>query len=279
MRYLRTRENFFARHLATIPSRMPEASYEPYIEVMYSDASRITTTVPMLNSFLRLRSHIFDLVALDLHVLTNKAHHKGAIELLEILFGNAAEQYNEFDDSLHPFQDVGQPYIIEFVQSLSFDWSDSLTVRPLDLEFLNQLNLTSCIRSDNVGCEIIDRTALLSLLTAAKRVLHVQSRVITAAHVEQLNSETTYVLESCAVENHRREVRHAIANSYQAWRRLLDTVLTKCFTLLPHSNGENMLFDLLHVLPSTLRSPGIQDSTSILLSEAILSAITTLRED
>jgi nuclear pore complex protein Nup205 len=40
-----------------------------------------------------------------------------------------------------------------------------------------------------------------------------------------------------------------------------------------------MLFDLLHVLPVTLRSPVIQESTSILLSEAVLSVVMKLRED
>jgi len=284
-RYLRTREDFFTRQLAVIPSRVPETLQEPHVQVLYNDGSRVTSTVPALSSFLRLRSWIFDLVALDLHVLTNKGHHKGVSDLLDILFGNDGGHYEGSpsweDGLLQPFREVGQSYlrIIEFVQSLTFDWSDSLTVQPVELQFLGQLNLHSCVRTDATGCEVVDRTALLSLLTAARRSLHAQGNIVTAAHLEQLSAETTYILESCAIENHRREVAHATATGYESWKRLLDMVLTKCFTRLPHDRRENMLFDLLHVLPATIRSTNIQESTAALLSEAVLSSITKLRED
>lgn len=285
MRYLRTREDFFARQLAAVPSEVPSTLEEPFIEVLYGDGSRVTTTVPALSSFLRLRSWILDLVALDLHVLTNKNHHKGVTQLLEILFGNEATYRDSSaewqDDLLQRFQEVGQSHlrIIEFVQSLAFDWSDSLAVQPVDLEFLSQLNLHSCIQTDSTGCEIVDRSALLSLLATAKRALHTQGRIVTPAHVEQLNIETAYILESCAVENHRREVAYAVATGYESWRRVLDTTLMKCFGRLPHDRRENMLFDLLHVLPSIIRSADVQESTAVLLSEAVLSSITKLRED
>ena len=285
MRYLRTREDFFARQLAAIPSEVPSTVEEPFIEVLYNDGSRVTTTVAALSSFLRLRSCIVDLVALDLHVLTNKGHHKGVTNLLEILFGNETA-YRESpaeweDDLIRPFQEVGQSHlrIIEFVQSLAFDWSDSLTVNHVELEFLNQLNLLSCIRVDATGCEIVDRTALLSLLATAKRALHAQGRIVTPAHAEQLSTETTYILESCAVENHRREVAYGVTTGYESWRRLLDMTLVKCFGRLSHDRRENMLFDLLHVLPPIIRSADVQESTAVLLSEAVLSSITKLRED
>ncbi|KAJ7079559.1 nucleoporin Nup186/Nup192/Nup205 [Mycena belliarum] len=278
MRYLRTREDFFARQLAALPSQVPVTLQDNGIEVMYADGARILTTVPALSSFLRLRSWVFDLVALDVHVLTSKGHFKGVAELLDILFGNDSGVYPGSSDT---FREVGQSHlrIIEFVQSLAFDWADSLTVEPVELHFLSQLNLHSCVRRDGTGCEVIDRTALLSLLTVARRSLHAQNSVVTPAHGDQLNRETTYILESCAVENHRREVAHAKSTGYESWKRVLDMTLTKCFSRLPHDHRENMLFDLLHVLPTILRSEDIQESTAILLSEAVLSSVTKLRED
>lgn len=165
------------------------------------------------------------------------------------------------------------------MQSLTFDWSDNLDVKTVDLQLLAALNLHSCVRKDASGCEIIDRSALLEMLTAARRALHSQNTILTPALAEQLSAETTYILESCAVENHRREVVHATNTSYEAWRRLLDTTLTKCFDRLPHESRENMLFDLLHVLPPIIHSSDIQDSTAVLISEVILSSITKLRED
>ncbi|KAG6907715.1 hypothetical protein DXG01_007628 [Tephrocybe rancida] len=279
-RYLRTREDFFARQLASVPSQVPQATRQPYIQVQYNDGARAITTVSSLSSFLRLRSRISDLAALDLHILTNKGHLKGVSELLEILFGNPSDLEPE-DEPYHKFREIGQSHmrIIEFLQSLAFDWSDSLAVDAIDLQFLGQLNIHSCIRADASGCQVIDRTALLSLLTAAKRALHVQGNVVTVAHAEQLQREAAYILESCVIENHRREIAHSIAKGYEAWRRLLDLTLTKCFERLPHDRRENMLFDLLHVLPTAIRSPEIEEPTAVLLSETVLSSITKLRED
>ncbi|EEB97565.1 hypothetical protein MPER_03089, partial [Moniliophthora perniciosa FA553] len=204
--------------------------------------------------------------------------------LLDILFGNdsSIEEADIWEDEMsRPFREVGQSHlrIIEFVQSLTFDWSDTLEVRPVELQLLGQLNLLSCVRKDSSGCDIIDRTELLSLLTTARRSLFAQNSIVTPAQAEQLNLETNYILESCAVENHRRQVIHATSTGFEAWRRLLDTTLTKCFDRLPHDHRGNMLFDILHIPPPIINSGNVHDSTAVLLSEVILSSITKLRED
>lgn len=285
MRYLRSREEFFARHLAALPFRAPATLQEPYIEVQYNDAARVITTVPALVAFLRVRAIIFDLAALELHVLTNKGHLKAAMELLELLYGNeedvAGDVGNWEEEIFRPFHEVGQSHIpiIEFLQSLDFDWSDSLAVQPMDLEFFGNLNLGSCLQVDASGCEIVDRTALVSLLTAGRRALHQQGRVLTQTHLQQVAAEMSYILESCAIENHRRKVLHATGGCYDSWRRLLDMTLTKCFSRIPQDRREGLLFDLLHVLPTALRSPNTPDATAGVLAEAILSALTKLRED
>lgn len=283
-RYLRGREDFFARQLASVPTLIPEMLQEPHIEILFNDGSRCITSVPAMTSFLRLRSCIFELVAVELHILSNKGHFKGVSELLDILFGNGSEveEYELMDEgALRPFRDLGQSHmrIIEFLQSLTFDWSDSLSVEPVEMEFLGQLNLMSCVRKDSRGCEIVDRVAILGLLESAKRSLYAQGRIVAPAQADQLARETAYVLESCAVENHRREVTHSVTIGYQAWRGLLDMALTKCFDRLPHDSRENMLFDLLHVLPTAIQSPNVGEATSVLLAETILTCITKLRED
>ncbi|KAH9922299.1 nucleoporin Nup186/Nup192/Nup205 [Epithele typhae] len=285
MRYLRTRERFFARHLAAIPFKVPSSEQQPFIEVVYNDGTRLATTIATMASFLKLRSWILDLVALDLHVSTSRTAHKNVNDLLELMFGTEEDSMDagaEWEvDVFRPFREVGQSHLrmIELVQSLDFDWSDSLIVQPQELTLLGTLNLQTCLRVDESGCEVIDRTALLSLLTLAKRTLHQQGHVTFQAHVEALEAEGNYILESCAIENHRRKVRHAVATSYESWRRLLDMALTKCFDRLPFDRRENMLFDLLHVLPNLLRSQNVVESTAILLAETILTTITKLRED
>ena len=57
---------------------------------------------------------------------------------------------------------------------------------------------------------------------------------MTMAQGEKLNVEMMYILESCAIENHRREVAFAVATGCEPWRQLLDMTLTKCFNRLPH---------------------------------------------
>jgi nuclear pore complex protein Nup205 len=51
--------------------------------VKHSDGSRVATTVEALTSFLRLWSFVFNLVTLDLHILTNCGHLKTISEFLE----------------------------------------------------------------------------------------------------------------------------------------------------------------------------------------------------
>ncbi|KAI0063325.1 hypothetical protein BV25DRAFT_416650 [Artomyces pyxidatus] len=284
MRYLRTREDFFVRQLIALPFKIPPAPV-PTIEVQYNDGARIETSVSTLASFLRLRSYVFDLVALDLHALTNRGHLKSVSELLELIFGNEEQELAEEEDwedaIFQRFHEVGQSHmrVIEYVQSLSFEWTDSLNVAPLELELLGGLNMGSCVRIDDKGCEVVDQTAVLSLLASARQTLHAQGRIITPAHQDRLSAELAYVLASCAAENHRREVLFATATSFEAWRRLVDMTLVKCFTRLPRDRRETMLSDLLHELPPIIRSGNIAESTAVLLSEASLSLITKLRED
>jgi hypothetical protein len=79
-----TREDLLAHHLVVIPSKVPEVSQEPFIEVMYYDGSRMLTSMAMLRTFIDLRSRMLDLAALDQHIVTNKGHHNS---VLDILFG------------------------------------------------------------------------------------------------------------------------------------------------------------------------------------------------
>jgi len=283
MRYLRTREDFFVRQLAALPFH-PAPHPAANVEVRYSDGSRVATTVESLTSFLRLRSFVFDLVALDLHILTNRGHFKSVSELLELIYGNEQRQFDVADWEDEIFQTsraIGQPNlrIIEYVQSLCFDWVDALSVEPVELQFLDQLNLAACVLLDDKGCEIVDQAAVLALLTRLRHFLHAQGQIVTPVDLERLNAETAYVLESCAVENHQREVLFAMTSSFESWRRLVDMTLVKCFTRLPRDRRETMLSDLLQELPPIIRSGKVAESTAVLLSEVSLSLITKLRED
>lgn len=285
MLYLRTREDFFARHLQAMAVHVPADVRTPFVEMVYGDGSRVVTTCSTMKSFLQLRSWLLDLVSLELHVLTNKGQHQRVKILLDLLFGTTDSYHEQEGDWEHdlfkPFNDVSQSRIriIELFQSLEFEWYDSIAVSPVDLQFYKALKLQLCIRTDENGCEVVDRTALFELLSNARRTLLQDGHIATMAQVEQLNQETKYILESCVVENNRREVQNALSIGYESWKRLLDVVLTKCFNKIAHDQRENIIFDLLHVIPPTIRSNALPESSATLLSEALLLLITKLREE
>ena len=278
-RYLRTKFNFFARQLMNIPSVAPSAIEDPFIQVRYEDGNIITTTIPLLSAFLRLRSHICRLAALELQVLSDKGQSKGITELLDILFGMDVECEDE--SGFPSFQGTSQSRmrIMDFLQLLIFDWADSLQTQPQTLQYLSNLNFESCKRLDAFDCEVIDRAAVLALISGAKKSLHAQGLITVMGQSEQLKKETTYVVESCAIENHRRKILHALIEGFQAWKQLLDMCLMRCFDRLPHDRRENILLDLLHVLPTAGRASNFGESVYILLAETVLSLVTKLRED
>ncbi len=105
--------------------RMPEVLQEPYIHFLYSVGTRIFTTATW--------------------------HFKTIAELLEILFGMDTEL--EKEPNFSSFHELGQSpiRIINLLQSLMFNWADSLSLEPVDMQYLNQINLQSCIRKDASG--------------------------------------------------------------------------------------------------------------------------------
>lgn len=285
MLYLRTREDFFARHLAVMTVRVPVDTRRPFIEVLYSDGSRTVTTCTTLRAFLQLRSWLLDLVSLELHILTSRAQHQRVKDLLDLLFGTTdpflAAEADWEHDMFQPFNDVGQSRIrvIELFQSLEFEWYDSVTINPVDLQYLKTLNLQSCLRTNDNGCEVVDRTTLFEMLSQARRTLLRQSRVSTVSQNAQLNEETKYILESCVVENNRREVQFALNIGYESWKRLAEVVLTKCFNRIARDQRESILFDLLHVLPPAVHAAALPETSAVLLSELLVLLITKLREE
>jgi len=278
-RYLRTKFNFFARQLMNIPSVAPSVIEDPFIQVRYEDGNIITTTIPLLSAFLRLRSHICRLAALELQVLSDKGQSKGITELLDILFGTDVECEDESGFPSYQGTSQSRMRVMDFLQSLIFDWADSLQTQPQTLQYLSNLNFESCKRLDAFDCEVVDRAAVLALISGAKKSLYAQGLITVVSQSEQLKKETTYVVESCAIENHRRKILHALIEGFQAWKQLLDMCLMRCFDRLPHDRRENILLDLLHVLPTAERASNFGESVYVLLAETVLSLVTKLRED
>ncbi|KAH8104476.1 hypothetical protein DFH11DRAFT_1883295 [Phellopilus nigrolimitatus] len=105
---------------------------------------------------------LLDLISLELHVLTNKAQNQRVKDLLELLFATK--------DSYH---------------SLEFEWYDSVTVTPVDLQFYTKLSLQSSVRANENGCEVVNCTGLFELLSNAHKTLIHQGKIASTAHNTQ----------------------------------------------------------------------------------------------
>ncbi|KZT39178.1 hypothetical protein SISSUDRAFT_665994 [Sistotremastrum suecicum HHB10207 ss-3] len=292
MRYLRTRENFFVRHLSAMPSPIPvpPSSEEGAMgQIHYSDQTQVSTSCETIVAFLRLRSWVVEAVAQEVHLLTRSGQVNRVQEILEILFGlssdRSAEEEEEIDEygmmgGFNPSTfDPGQSLtkIVELFYSFDFDWEESYEVTQVPIQFYSGINLLASIRTDYAGCELVDRDTLIQMLQEAKNQL--QPQLTTDAQKTQLEIETSYILASCTIENHRREIQHAKGVGLDSWRRLLDICLAKCFDRLPHDRRESVLIDLLRALPPTIRSGALSAQATVSLSETIVSLMTKLRAD
>ncbi|TFK17228.1 hypothetical protein FA15DRAFT_711024 [Coprinopsis marcescibilis] len=181
-RYLRTREDFFARQISSIPAQAPECRQTPPIQVAYGDGLGVITTVEALRAFLRLRSYIFDLVAFELRILTGKGHHKGVTELLEILFRTDVDYKEEHD-------------FPAFRKSLVFEWADSLQVEPMNIQYLDRINLQASVKKDTNGYEVVDRPTLLGMLASAKQQLLAQGVVAPSTLSTSFSSRRIWHLD------------------------------------------------------------------------------------
>jgi nuclear pore complex protein Nup205 len=284
MRYLRNQENFFVRQLASMPAIVPTTlvTGSPGI-ISYADQSQVATTCETITAFLRLRSYLLEVVAQEIHLLTQSGQRRNVQELMNILFTSSnlsGESVTEGMNSL-----LGSRFssrqsldtIIELFMSFDFEWQEGQEVGQVDLAFYRSVNLLAALRPDPAGCELIDREVLMQILFNAKT--QVQNELTSTTALTQLERETAYILSSCTVENHRREIQHAKGFGLESWRRLLEVCLAKCFDQLSLERRESLLCDLLLALPSVIGSGSVSAFGMIALSETVLTLMTKLREE
>ncbi|KAG8950572.1 hypothetical protein FRC04_007391 [Tulasnella sp. 424] len=289
IRYLRTREDFFARHLAALPAKASLAQVITEASggvAVYGDQTRMPLTSKALSAFLRLRAALLECVALELHVLRETKQPQRMTRLLQLLFDTS--NYVPFKPSISALETAmgglpapAQPLIriLEIFESLDFEWVDSIVRQQIDLMIYQDVNFDACLDVDEDGCLVYSVPLVVALINKVKR----QSQKLAATMSEQqqlrLKAETRYVLESCMVENHRRQIEHAREVSFTAWRHVLDISLHECFDVLPHGQREHLILDILQALPAYLARANVSANTAMLLAEVVLSLSTKLRED
>ncbi|KAG8875052.1 hypothetical protein FRB98_008117 [Tulasnella sp. 332] len=287
LRYLRTREDFFARQLAILPIRpMVTSTHQDIGMLVYADRSRLPTSCKTLTSFLRLRSWVLECVSLELHQLSqNKQVHRLG-QLLELLFDASAEfSYSNSvaRNGISAFSGMAaaQPLIrlLEIFDSLDFKWEDKVKVQAVNLQVYREPDFAGCQETDEYDCQVYSVPLVMGVVSAKRRQIQRQNGVTPDALLHQIKAETLFVLDSCVRENHDRQIERARARSFEAWTHVLDVTLHESFDRLPLERRELITLDILQAIATFLSRASVSLFIAQSLAETILTLTTVLRAD
>ncbi|TIA87204.1 hypothetical protein E3P99_03320 [Wallemia hederae] len=284
LRYLRNHEDFFYRQLTALPiKQLPyNGSTQPLGWVKYGDGTVIQTTAATLASFLRFRGWLLDIVALELHALTNASQSQRVSRLVDVLFSDTHELdglvENEFGEVVE-MQEFDQSLIkiLDIYQSLDLDYVDDETSSDMSVTFFSGIDLSTCLKTDEHGSIVYDFKSLLTLLGGYRRQLSKSGVIASPTQHEQVKGEIGEIMRFLSADNRRRQVHYARQFNLESWRRILDIILSKCFDAVGGDRRENVLLNIISTILPKLSSVDVSPATLELLSGVVLSLITKLR--
>ena len=304
-RYLRMREDFFVQQLRSVslfPSekQVADSSSSSLGLVRYPDGQSVATSVDALVASLRLRSHLLELAALELHSLLSANMHSRAARLIAALFGAGAtvggvSDLDEDEDDGVGFlppqgfdggasgQTFGGVRFLEMLQSLDFAWFDERDAIGQNITIIRPEQLDSARRPDaDVGPRIYDLKAVFAVLLKEKVALQQQGTLRDAGQGDPFMQQSAFVLHWASAQNAKRAIAHARRRSLQAWRHTLDMVLARATGLLRADTRAALMLDCLAALLPKLAAPTQESDNdpaiADLVAGAVLSLLTSLRQ-
>ncbi|EJD46336.1 hypothetical protein AURDEDRAFT_184350 [Auricularia subglabra TFB-10046 SS5] len=248
LRYLRTREDFCARHLRAVPFRVRHAGEDGDGLLVFEDGASVAVDARPATAFLRARAWVMELVALEMHVASATSVPR---RLLAILFDDEGPE---------------GMMAVEALRALNVRWVDSIKPEDgVELQALRALDFESCARDDGAGCAVYDVDSLLSLLSTI-------DPTNAGANKDQVRREMKYVLERAAVENRRRQLEHAKALGYEAWARVVRVALARGGKLV----DEDVVCELSLAVCAALAS-GVGGAGEESLAQTLVALIAALR--
>ncbi|KAF9935263.1 hypothetical protein FBU30_004838 [Linnemannia zychae] len=286
MRYLRTTEAFFYRHLRALPIRFQAGLEGDDGTFTRMDNSHIRTNFVSLISQLYQRSWVMRTSALELRVACDGNQRRDAIRLLSLLFGNIdngrSAQDDDFMFSLTRTQNghLAQPRmkVLEILDSLDFTWDDDVKVQELERHYFADVNVDVCVEKDKHGVDVINIPKVCSLLWIRKSQLENENVISSSMHRTAVHSEMWSILENCLAKNHVRELEGGRRSAFEAWRELIEISLGPGFEFLKVELREGMLYDVLEAILYKLQGDCPPEIATI-LSKATLCIIQRLRTD
>ncbi|KAG0287751.1 hypothetical protein BGZ96_008357 [Linnemannia gamsii] len=162
MRYLRTAESFFYRHLRALPFRFEGGLEGDDGTFTRMDNSSFRGNFVNLVSQLYQRSWVMRTSALELRVACDTNQRREAIRLLSLLFSSTDNGRSAHDDdymySLTKTQNghLTQPRmkVLELLDSLDFTWDDDVKVQELERHYFADITVDACVEKDEHGISL-----------------------------------------------------------------------------------------------------------------------------
>ncbi|KAG0379853.1 hypothetical protein BGX24_011373 [Mortierella sp. AD032] len=286
MRYLRTTEAFFYRHLRALPLRFGTGLEGDDGTFTRMDNSQFRANFVNLVSQLHQRSWVMRTSALELRVACDTNQRREAIRLLSLLFSSTdngrSAQDDDFMYSLTKTQNghLAQPRmkVLELLDSLDFAWDDDVKVQELERHYFADVKVDACVEKDEHSVDVINIRKICSLLWIRKSHLENDNVISSSLHRSTVHSEMWSILNNCLARNHVRELEAGRRSAFEAWRELIEISLGPGFDFLKVEQREGMLYDVLEAILYKLQRDCSADVATI-LSKAALCIIQRLRTD
>lgn len=257
LHYLRTYENFMVSHLPAIPFAPTEREQGMGFAV-YRDLTKVQTSVNAVLANLRIKASLLEMVALQIHAVTNAGMMNLALPLVGIL--------------LDPQGSEGVQ-MIHMLRSMSFVWHDERDPLRSELTLLLHLNDDMARSADGASFDLDKAQATILL---ARKEMRNNGELEDQESREAFNVDSARWIRWMVAQNAHHSINLARRLALKNWRHALGMILSRCGSLLRSEERINVLFTILTTLLPEIIS-GTDPAIVETISGAVLELIASLR--
>lgn len=288
LRYLRTRGEFVLRQVVYAPLRVPPSPgvalpHAALGRVVYPGGEAVVATAEALLAYLRTLGSTLALAALELHALALHGQLPKALPLVGALLGAQAttgELEGAQELLLPPARAAASgAHLTALLHALDFAWLDEREEAAAEA-----ISITSPAALAPALAEAADETRVYDLHAVAQVLLHEREQARARGGelpADAWLAQAALVLRWAAAQNTRRALGAARRGAMQAWRQVLDVLLTQALGVVRPEARAQVLLDALGALLPRLsdarRGAEAEGAPLDLVAGAVLSLLSALR--
>jgi len=251
MRLLRSRsQDFYSKQLKLLPSRL-------FVE----------NPISQLNS----RAWLLKILALELHTEYSTFEHKQ--QLLSLLYEEEDIQAQE-ESFMEERERRDQPRmkLLELLDAFQFPLTEPPPVRRT---LFTTVDIDSCAYVGFNGVPLIDIKKLHKLLMDEKRRMEFS---LSISQQSTMTEEMKLILTHAIQRNTFSQLFYSQCFAFESWKQILEVTLIENYDYLRRTVKEAILYELLEILLQRQNSEDTRVPMATLMSGAVLTLITKLRE-